>query len=361
MQIETIYLPASLTVMHSRELLSKAESIIKLREKPAQINLDFSDVTVMDSAGALSVHHIQHQCAAKNIDCRLHNLSTEIEHSLKLFKIGDADSFEAPHKLGFFERLGHLSYEVYISIKDAIILMANISYFTFTAFFKPKLRRRGEVINQGVQIGVNALPIIALIAFLIGFILALQSAAQLRQFGANIYVADLVAIAMFSEMGPLITAIMVAGRTSSAIAAEVATMTVSEEIDALKVMGIDAIPYVIIPKLYAITISLPILATFANVVGIIGGMVIGVTYLDLEVLPFFNEVISVIRYKEIFIYLLKSVVFAFLITFTGAFHGFRVKGGAEGVGRSTTSAVVLAIFLVIVADSIIGLLFYFEG
>jgi len=200
---------------------------------------------------------------------------------------------------------------------------------------------------------------VVLIAFLIGFILALQSAAQLRQFGANIYVADLIAIAMVSEMGPLITAILVAGRSGSAITAEIATMKVSEEIDALTVMGVDPIPYLIVPKLYALVITLPLLTVFANIIGILGGAIIGVTYLDISIYPFFKEVFSVLRYKEIITGLVKSLSFSIIILLTATYFGFKVKGGAEGVGRVTTASVVASIFFVIVADSILGLIFYF--
>jgi phospholipid/cholesterol/gamma-HCH transport system permease protein len=261
--------------------------------------------------------------------------------------------------VGFFELLGEKTFAFLSELYNALILVSNIFYWSFAAFFKTKLRRRGETIRQSLQIGVSALPIIALIAFLIGFILALQSAAQLRQFGANIYVADLVAVAMVSEMGPLITAIMVAGRSGSAIAAEIGTMKVSEEMDALHVMGIDPVPYLIVPKLYAIVLTLPLLTILANIIGIIGGMVIGITYLNLDVIPFYNEVIGVLRYKEIFTFLVKSVTFAVIIVVTGTYFGLKVKGGAEGVGKMTTAAVVTSIFLVIIADSILGLIFYF--
>ncbi len=257
------------------------------------------------------------------------------------------------------ERLGTFAYDVFIQFIESLFLFSNVGYWAIVGFFKASRRRKGEVANQGVLIGVNALPIVALISFLIGFILALQSAAQLRQFGASIYVADLIAIAMVSEMGPLITAILVAGRSGSAITAEIATMKVSEEIDALHVMGVDPIPYLIVPKLYALIITLPLLTVFANIIGITGGAVIGVTYLDISFLPFFKEVFSVLRYKEVFTGLIKSLVFSVIILLTATYFGFRVKGGAEGVGRVTTASVVASIFFVIVADSLLGLIFYF--
>jgi phospholipid/cholesterol/gamma-HCH transport system permease protein len=164
---------------------------------------------------------------------------------------------------------------------------------------------------------------------------------------------------MVSEMGPLITAVMVAGRSGSAIAAEIATMVVSEEIDALEVMGIDPIPYLIVPRIYAMILVVPLLTVLANVLGIFGGLVIGLTYLDLNVAPFMNEVLSVLRLKEIGIAMLKSFSFASIIVLTASYLGLQARGGSEEVGRATTATVVVSIFLIIVIDSIIGLLFYF--
>ncbi len=328
---------------------------------PSELVIDFQDVHIMDSTGAVFIQTTAKRLRDEHISVRFVNLSETVVHTLKLFTPLQIAEQPPKSRDNLFARIGEKTYVWLNYFADALFLFANIFYWALIAFFKKKLRRRSEVINQGIQIGVNALPIVALIAFLIGFVLALQSAAQLRQFGANIYVADLVAVAMVSEMAPLITAILVAGRSGSAITAEIATMKVSEEIDALTVMGVDPLPYLIVPKLYALIIALPLLTVFANVIGIIGGAVIGVTYLDLAPLPFFNEVISALRYKEIFTGIFKSFTFALIILLTATYFGFKAKGGAEGVGKVTTGSVVASIFFVIVADSILGLIFYFGG
>lgn len=320
--------------------------------------LDFSNTKQLDSAVAVFLHRLKEDFKKQNIELCWINTSEEVEKSLKLFSPLARAKLEAKRK-NFFETIGELGYNLFNQFVESIFLFSNIGFWAIVSFFKPGMRRKGEIANQGVLIGVNALPIVVLIAFLIGFILALQSAAQLRQFGANIYVADLIAIAMVSEMGPLITAILVAGRSGSAITAEIATMKVSEEIDALTVMGVDPIPYLIVPKLYALVITLPLLTVFANIIGILGGAIIGVTYLDISIYPFFKEVFSVLRYKEIITGLVKSLSFSIIILLTATYFGFKVKGGAEGVGRVTTASVVASIFFVIVADSILGLIFYF--
>ncbi len=334
----------------------------RLEANPAEeIVFDFSEVTALDSAGVIFIQDFISRMEKKKRTVRLANLSAELRRTMELFKPVEVTLTEETTKENLWVRLGESAYQWAGYFFNSAVLFADIFYWAFVAFFQKKLRRKTEVINQGVKIGVNALPIVALIAFLIGFILALQSAAQLRQFGANIYVADLVAVAMVSEMGPLITAILVAGRSGAAITAEIATMKVSEEIDALQVMGVDPLPYLIVPKLYALVIALPLLTVFANVIGIIGGAVIGVTYLDIDFMPFFKEVLEALRYKEIFTGMVKSVTFAVIILLTATYFGLKAKGGAEGVGKVTTSSVVASIFFVIVADSILGLIFYFGG
>ncbi len=353
-----ITLPEQINHASIEELQKEVLPYKNKRFEGQTIWLDFSPTRQLDSAAAVYLHRLKEDFKKRNIELRWLNTSEEVEKTLKLFS-PVVLSEPGTRRKNFFEIIGELSYDLFNQFVESIFLFSNIGFWAVISFFRPGMRRKGEIANQGVLIGVNALPIVALIAFLIGFILALQSAAQLRQFGANIYVADLIAIAMVSEMGPLITAILVAGRSGSAITAEIATMKVSEEIDALTVMGVDPIPYLIVPKLYALIITLPLLTVFANIIGILGGAVIGVTYLDISIYPFFKEVFSVLRYKEIITGLVKSLSFSVIILLTATYFGFKVKGGAEGVGRVTTASVVASIFFVIVADSILGLIFYF--
>ncbi|MBU0567119.1 ABC transporter permease, partial [bacterium] len=218
-------------------------------------------------------------------------------------------------------------------------------------------QRRGSTIAQSLLIGVDALGIIGLLSLIIGLILALQSAAQLRQFGASIFVADLIAISMVREMGPMMTAIIVAGRSGSSIAAEIATMKVTEEIDALKMMAINPIRYVVVPKLHAITICMPFLVVISTIIGIVGGLIIAVTYLDLSVISYFNEAIGVLSLKDVLVSLTKSIFFSWVIVIIASYYGFKVQGGAEGVGKATTASVVASIFAVIVLDALFSLIF----
>ncbi|MBU0561690.1 MAG: MlaE family lipid ABC transporter permease subunit [Bacteroidetes bacterium] len=358
MKLETLKLPEVVHIENSSEIYKQASKLLRKR-KPDSLKIDFFDVKKIDSIGVTLIKQIQQDAQKYKVKTTLVNLLEEVDNAFKLFGQVPPADVKKKRRRNFFEVIGEATYNAWVTISNFTILISDVFYWTLMSFFKKKLRREGEVIRQSVFIGVNALPIIALVSFLIGFILALQSSTQLRQFGANIFVADLVAIAMVTEMGPLITAIMVAGRSGSAITAEIATMTVTEEIDALYSMGIDPVPYLFVPKLIAIVITLPMLTTLANVIGIIGGAVIGVISLDLKWVTFFNEVIEVLRYKEILISLVKSFTFAVLIGILAIHFGKNVKGGSEGVGKSTTSSVVATIFFVIVADSILGLFFYF--
>ncbi len=238
-------------------------------------------------------------------------------------------------------------------------LSADVFVLAFFGFFRKMKKRPGATWEQCVRIGVESVMIIGLLSFVIGLILALQSAAQLRQFGANIFVADLLAVSVVREMGPMMTAIIVAGRTGSAIAAEVATMKVTEEMEALTVMGLDPISFVVVPKFHAITLVMPILVTLSIVAAILGGAIVAVNYLDLSPVVFFRQAFNAVGPEEFVMSIVKSLFFAWTIVIIGSFHGFRVTGGADGVGRVTTSAVVASISAVIVIDVVFSMLYLF--
>ncbi|MBC8313200.1 MAG: MlaE family lipid ABC transporter permease subunit [Candidatus Cloacimonetes bacterium] len=331
------------------------EKFTKLKVSELEF-LDLSNISSIDSAGVAFLDALR--LKFEKFSPQIVNVSKEIEVSILTFssvKIKQSELYEPPR---FLEKLGGWLIQFLNDFKQFFLITADTFYWAIVGIFSKKGQRKGEFISQSILIGVNALPIIALVSFLIGFILALQSAEQLRQVGANIFVADLIAIAMTREMAPIMTAIILAGRSGSAIASEIATMKISEEIDALKTMALNPIKYVVLPKLYAITLCTPLLNIFSIVVGISGGFLIGITYLKLSPTAFINEVANIIAIRDIVTSLIKSFVFAWLILLVGIFFGFRAKGGAEGVGKATTSAVVASIFMVIVADSILGLIFY---
>ncbi len=216
-------------------------------------------------------------------------------------------------------------------------------------------------VHQMLDIGVNALPMIALLAMCSGFILAMQGASELRRFGALHYVIDLVAVGFTRELGPLLTAIAVSGRSGSAFAAEIGTMAVTEEIDALKVMAFEPVEFVLVPKYLAALVAVPCLSVVSNFFGILAGGLFMFFSTHLGLLLYFRYVLESINLQDVIAGLIKAVAFATIITHVGCLEGLRVRGGPEGVGRSTTMAVVRSTFLVIVADAIFTTIFYFVG
>jgi phospholipid/cholesterol/gamma-HCH transport system permease protein len=204
-------------------------------------------------------------------------------------------------------------------------------------------------------------PIVLLINFLVGFVMAFQGAVQLKQFGANIFVADLVGLSVTRELGPLMTGIIVCGRSGAAFAAEIGTMKVSEEIDALRTMGFGPYRYLVMPRTLALMLVLPLLTLLADLVGIAGGLLVGLLSLDLTIASYLHETQTAVRTWDVFSGVLKSVVFALAIGLISCQQGFATSGGAEGVGRRTTSSVVTILFALILIDALFTLFFFFFG
>ncbi len=231
-------------------------------------------------------------------------------------------------------------------------------YWTFVAPLRGKGLRWKSTIEQMVRMGFESLPIVMTISFFVGLIIAMQSAYQLKQFGATIYVANLVTVSILRELAPLLTAIVVTGRSGSAIAAEIGTMKVSEEIDALQIMGFNPVKFLVVPKTLALLIMLPILTVIADFIGVFGGYIISMISLDITSTRYINQTIDALTFRDLSSGLVKSFFFALIITKIGAYEGFNVEGGAEGVGKSTTRSVVASIFLIIAADVFFTALFF---
>jgi len=219
-------------------------------------------------------------------------------------------------------------------------------------------RLRWRTVLHHVQIGgFDALPIVGLMSFLLGVVVAYQGADQLRHYGANIFVVDLVGYAMLREFAPLMTAIIIAGRSGSSYAAQIGTMVVTEEIDALRTLGIDPGELLVLPRILALAIALPLLTVFADITGVLGGMVMASTQLDIGSHEFLDRFSREMRGSALLVGLGKSLVFAVVIAVIGCFQGFRTHGSADSVGRQTTLSVVQAIFLVIVVDAVFSVAF----
>lgn len=325
------------------------------------VELDLSAVTEIDSAGVALLAVTARRWAAAGRPVRLVGASEKVRRTLALFpSMSEDDDAEAPPKEGLVERVGGWAGEAYEVLLTYLLLCADTVWFTVFGLLKGgKGIRWRAVVYEMSEMGSKALGVVGLISFLVGGTMALQSAVQLRQFGANIFVVDLIGISMTRELGPLMAAIVVAGRSGSSVAAEVGTMVITEEIDALKTMGLHPTRFLIVPKFLAITVTQPLLTALADVLGILGGFLVAILYLEVGPTTFVERLQESLFVKDLVTGLVKSVVFAQLIVTVGALCGLRTRGGADAVGRSTTIAVVAGIFCVIVADALASLLFYF--
>lgn len=317
--------------------------------------IDGTGITTIDTAGAVFINRL----AAETSELRGFSPGAQV-----LFRISKTVRREPPReeqpRQTFLEHFGGLVLREIERLTDIAVLVVDIFYWSVVGIFDRRQYRKGSYIEQSYYIGSTALPIVGTILFLIGVILTLQSAAQLRQFGVTIFVVNLVAIGLSREFAPLMTAIIVSGRSGSAIASEIATMKFTEELDAIKTMGLNPIRFVVVPKFWAMVTTLPLLSIMALFIGIFGGFIVAITYMELSPTAFMNQLFVSLFFRDILTGLIKAVSFAVIISIVGTYRGLTFSGGADGVGRATTSSVVTSIFAIIIMDSIWGILFYFK-
>jgi phospholipid/cholesterol/gamma-HCH transport system permease protein len=239
------------------------------------------------------------------------------------------------------------------------VLMVDTVTWTIVAPLRGKGLRIKSAIESFVEFGVRSLPIVGMICFLVGVIIALQSSYTLAKWGANRFIATLVAVSALREMAPLMTAVIITGRSGSAITAEIGTMKVGEEIDALDVMGLNPVKYLVVPKFLAMILAVPCVTVLAMFIMIVGGYVASVLIVGVDPVIYINQTIDSLVEKDLVTGLVKSVFFGIAICWVGVYRGLQVEGGAEGVGKKTTSSVVTSIFLIILVDLVFTVLFYY--
>jgi len=244
---------------------------------------------------------------------------------------------------------------------DLVAFLGHAAVVLLRAVIQPRRLRVTSTVFHIEQVGFNALPIVGLISFLIGVVLAYQGATQLRQFGADVFTIDLIAISILRELGILLTAIIVAGRSGSAFTAQLGSMKINEEIDALQTFGLDAMDVLVLPRLLALIVALPLLAFFADIMGLLGGGVMCWVLLDITPSAFVERLNDAVSVASFWVGFIKAPIFGALIALIGCFEGFAVSGSAESLGYHTTRSVVVSIFLVIVADALFSILFGILG
>ena len=347
-------LSGPLDVWRSGSLLRRIRRQVHSMKQP-RVFLDLQNVTRLDDAGVIVLTEIQKLVAEKGGVFHWENMTQE-QKGLMEKSLAAASSAGCARSLGKNANpmvvMGEMVFSALANAKNAMVFTGGLMLSFWRILIRPSGLRFGDTLVAMKKTGVDAVPIVALISFLLGLIMAFMSSIQLRQFGANIYVASLVTLAMVSELGPIMTAIVVAGRSGSAFAAEIATMKISEEIDALYVMGFDTVGFLAIPKVMAAAMVVPVLTLFSDLFAIAGGMVVGVFLLDITPGAYMDQTIKSLDLFEFGWGLSKSLVFALLISTVGCFRGFRARGGADSVGDAATSAVVTSIFLIILFDSV---------
>jgi phospholipid/cholesterol/gamma-HCH transport system permease protein len=254
----------------------------------------------------------------------------------------------------YFRRIGSATLNSFVYLGGLTLLWIETIFWILV----PPIKRE-RIFEQAKKIGLDSLFIVSLVAFFTGMILALQTAYLMKKLSSEIYIASIIALSLTRELGPVLTALIVAGRSGAAITAEIGTMTVTEQVDALKTLATNPVKYLVVPRFISLTLMLPILTAYADLVGIFGGYLIGVNRLSISPSMYIATTFETLVNKDIFTGLIKTAFFGMIIALVACFEGLRVEGGAEGVGKSTTKSVVTTFILKIMADCFFTALFYF--
>jgi phospholipid/cholesterol/gamma-HCH transport system permease protein len=315
-------------------------------------------LTAMDTTGAWLLHRTVSALGRQGRQVETREFPERYRELLERVEaLAEPGLPSPPPRSGGLERIGRLSINTLRELLEFISFTGEAFACLFRTLAFPRQLRWRAVLEDMDTAGVRALGIVGLLSFLMGVVITYQGAVQLRIYGANIYVADLVGLSMLRELSPLLAAIIVAGRTGSAYTAQIGTMQVTEEISALRTIGISPHDLLVLPKIISLCISLPLLAIFADITGIIGGMVMAKLTLGLGFEPFLARLNDAVSFRSFFLGVSKAPVFAMIVALVGCYQGFRVHGSAASVGHHTTLSVVQSIFLVIVADALFSILF----
>lgn len=324
--------------------------------------VDAAQIEALDTAGAWILQAFLARLRRDSRVITLEGLAPKFARLLEAVVRQSAESAEQPlpPDAAMPEPLERLGRGVCTRAQQGLALLAFVGETATALAGTVALQRRWRwraVLFNIRSAGVDALPIVGLLSLLLGIVVAYQGADPLRQYGANIFVADLVGLSMLREFAPLITAIVIAGRSGSAYAAQIGTMAVTEEIDAMRTLGIAPQELLVLPKLIALVITMPLLTVFADVLGVFGGMLMAEAQLEVSFVEFLDRFVKAVSPTAFLIGVCKAPVFAAIIVIVGCYQGFCTRGGADSVGRQTTRAVVQSIFLVIVADALFSVAF----
>lgn len=330
------------------------------------VTIDATGLGGLDTAGALLLHRLRERLEGQGVSARLEGLGERRADLLELVAArAQPQSAGQPEqevrRSDSLERLGRVTLEWAGEGVAMLAFGGAVSLAFLRALTSPLRVRWGQVLRVVEQDGVRALPVLGMLAFLLGVVIAYQSGVQLRVYGGNLYVVDLVTITVLRELGPMMTAIVVAGRSGSAYAAQIGTMQVTEEVDALRSIGVAPLDLLVMPKVLGLAIALPLLTVFADVAAVLGAMVMSALMLDLSPGVFMRRIPEAVTISSLMTGLAKAPVFAVAIAVVGCYQGFQVRGGADSVGRHTTTSVVQAIVMVLVLDAAFSVVYSWMG
>ncbi len=355
---EVLVVRGRLAFLEASALWAEAKKV--LGAPPARdIDFDMSGVESVDGGTMALLVHLRNAVEARGGRSEFVGASPHIQEIIHLYR---GDVHVRPRKKKKPEStLGHIGRATLEIVREAQLVFAFLGQMLISAgstLRAPRTANWREVLPTMERTGADAVPIVVLINFLVGFVMAFQGAVQLKQFGANIFVADLVGLSVTRELGPLMTAIIVCGRSGAAFAAELGSMKVGEEVDALQTMGFGPMRYLVLPRALSLMVVVPILTLIADLVGIVGGLVVGLVSLDLTVIGYISETRKAVSLWDVYSGVIKSLFFALAIALIACQQGLATTGGAEGVGRRTTSSVVTILFTLILIDAGFTLFFY---
>jgi phospholipid/cholesterol/gamma-HCH transport system permease protein len=353
-----ISLAGRITLDEAPALWKRVAGVLDPAQRFQSVTIDLAGVNEIDGACLALLVHLQTELSRRRVRCELRGAHPDVQRLIALYARRRRIKRRLPRRpRSVLEQIGEATAETGDALLAAFDFIGELVMATLHALRNPRTLNLRDVAFTMERAGADAVPIVLLINFLIGFVMAYQSSVQLRQFGANIFVADLVGVAMTRELGPLMTAIIVCGRSGAAFAAELGTMKVSEEVDALRTLGLVPLRYLVRPRICGLMLAAPLLALLADAIGIAGGALVAVLRLDLTLAAFFTELRQAVQLSDVLSGLAKSVVFAGATALIACQQGLATSGGAEGVGRRTTGAVVSTLFVLILLDAVFTVLF----
>lgn len=329
--------------------------------QPAEVRLRVEDLGKWDTSLLLILFDVGEWCRQSGTPCDTSALPAKIRALLRQFEASNPTVAPRERAHNFFVVVGVETAQGWANLRSIFDFVGECVLGALRMPRRPNKFRWRDCLDQMQACGAMALPIVSLISFLVGLTLAYQAAVELRKFGADIFVADVVGLSTVREMGPMMTAVILAGRTGAAFAATLGNMKADEEIDALETIGISAVEFLVLPRLLALALMMPLLTLYSNCVGILGGMVVARGILQIPASAYWIETQSAIDLTDINTGLIKATTFGILIGLAGCLRGLQAERSAEGVGQAATSAVVTAVLLLIVADSIYAVVFHILG